>query len=176
MALEWNIWYAEWMIGDGLPDRSVGEEFVWEVEFYPNERLAKTEERKKTAVPLPDYRYRVTAELICLSEQACVLDFGLKVVGGADLISPGCRPGDFVTGEIVVSLTHGRVLPAEKTLEFVSRKWRVNSIQADITPYISLPHNPRVFFRDESRIRYQSVSSTDEVKAHNYVLHCSEAL
>jgi hypothetical protein len=33
MALEWNIWYPEWMIGDGLPKRSVGEEFSWEVEF-----------------------------------------------------------------------------------------------------------------------------------------------
>jgi len=37
MALEWNIWYPEWMIGYGLPNRSVGEEFSWEVEFYPNQ-------------------------------------------------------------------------------------------------------------------------------------------
>src|SRR5262249_1538943 len=153
MALVWNIWYPEWMIGDGLPDRDVGEEFIWEVEFNPNEQLTKAIERRKTAVPIPDYRYRVTAELDCQSEQACVIDFGLKVIGEASLIASECRPGDSVTGELVLCLTHGRVLPAEKTLEFVSRKWRVDAIQADITPYISLPDNPKFFFRDASRIK-----------------------
>jgi hypothetical protein len=176
MALEWNIWYAEWMIGDGLPNRSVGEEFIWEVEFYSNEQLTKAGERRKAAIPIPDYKYHVIAELVCLSEQACVIDFGLKVVGDADLIPWECRPGDFVTGGLVLSLTHGRVLPTEKTLEFVSRKWKVNAIQADITPHISLADNPKFFFHDESRIKYQSVWSTDEVRTRNYVLHCSETL
>jgi hypothetical protein len=176
MALEWNIWYPEWMIGDGLPNRSVGEEFIWEAEFYPNERLTKANERRKTAVPIPEYKYRVMAELLCLSEQACLIDFGLKVVGDADSIASDCRPGDYLTGEVVLSLTRGRLLAADKTLEFVSRKWRVNAIQADITPYISLADNPRFFFRDESRIKYQSVGSTGDVKTHAYVLHCSETL
>ena len=176
MALEWNIWYPEWMIGDGLPNRSVGEEFIWEVEFYPEEQLPKAIGRGKTAVPIPEYRYRVMAELVRLSEHACIIDFGLKVVGDADSIAAECRPGDFVTGVVALSLTHGRALPAEKTHEFVSRKWRVNSIQADITPYISLPDNPRFFFRDESKIKYQSVWSTGDVRTHAYVLHCSETL
>jgi hypothetical protein len=174
MALGWNIWYPEWMIGDGLPNRSVGEEFSWEVEFYSNEQLTKAGERRKTAVPIPDHRYRVIAELVCLPERACVIDFGLGVVGEADSIASECRPGDYVTGEVVLSLTHGRVLPVEKTLEFVSRRWRVTAIHADVTPYISLPDNPQFFFRDESRIRYQSVWSTGDVRTHAYVLHCSE--
>jgi hypothetical protein len=176
MALEWNIWYPEWMIGDGLPNRSVGEEFSWEVEFHPSQQLTKAVEQRKTAVPIPEYRYCVMAELVCLSEQACVIDFGLKVVGEADSIASECRPGDYVTGEVVLSLTHGCVVPAEKTLEFVSRKWRVNAIQADITPHISLPDNPQFFFRDESRIKYQSVWSTGDIRTHAYVLHCSETL
>lgn len=176
MALEWNIWYERWMIEDGLPDRSVGEAFVWEVDFYSNEQLTKATEQRKTAVAIPDYRYRVIAQLVCMSEQACVIDFGLKVVGDADLIASECRPGDYVTGEVVLSLTHGRVLPVEKQLEFVNRKWRVDGIQADITPHISLPDNPKFFFRDESRIKYQAVWSTDDVRAESYVLHCSETL
>jgi hypothetical protein len=75
MALEWNIWYPEWMIGDGLPNRSVKEEVVWEVEFYSKERLAKAEEQRKTVIPIADHRYRVIAELVCLSDQACVIDY-----------------------------------------------------------------------------------------------------
>ena len=56
MALEWDVWYPEWMIGDGLPNRSVGEEFIWEVEFFPQEQLTKAIERRITAVPIHEYR------------------------------------------------------------------------------------------------------------------------
>jgi hypothetical protein len=63
MALEWNFWYARWMIDDGLPNRGVGDEFAWAIEFSTSERLLRANEQQKAAVPRPDYKYRVVAQV-----------------------------------------------------------------------------------------------------------------
>ncbi|MGB2667294.1 MAG: hypothetical protein WAK48_25060 [Candidatus Acidiferrum sp.] len=66
------------MIEDGLPSRSVGEDFEWEIDFWTPNQLTKTTEQTKTARPLADYKYQVIAQLSQFSVEACVIDFGLK--------------------------------------------------------------------------------------------------
>ena len=172
MPLDWNIHYAGWMIDDGLPGRRVGESFDWEVEFW-SKNLTRTTEQIKSATPLPDYGYRIVGELFHVSEQACLLDFGLKVFGERTQVPAKCKQGDYVAGNIGLGFLHGRLYPPEITFEALNRNWHVNSIQADMTPYISNPDNPKYFFRDESRIHYESVLFTTRYKVHDYILQCS---
>jgi hypothetical protein len=176
MPTEWSLHYPLWVIQDGYPSREVGETFEWfNVDFWADPPLAKSGVRSKNAVPIADFRYRVTGEIECLSEEGCLLDFGLRAMSYRTGVAPDCREGDYLTGEIALSIEYGiRYLP-EAVFDTLKCRWHVNRITADLTPYISHPDNPRFFFRDETRIQYVDVRSTREVKAENYILHCAEA-
>jgi hypothetical protein len=165
---EWNLHYEAWIIGDGEPDRSVGEVFDWfAVEFWSGEGLASSSEKSKSAIALPHFEYRVCAEMIYLSEAACVIDFGLKATAHVRNLASGCKEGDFVSGKIGIGLpAYTELLPEHF---FNLYRWRVNRISADLTPYL-----PGIGMPDRSRAQYQEVDSTKSAKAHNYVLHCSE--
>src|SRR6266481_9210167 len=105
MQSEWNLHYASWIIGDGEPDRSVGEIFDWfAIEFCTEEGLANANEHSKSAVPIGDYKYLITAEVIDISDKACIIDFGLQATSSSDRLPPGCTQGDCVTGQVYLSL------------------------------------------------------------------------
>jgi hypothetical protein len=174
MLAEWNLYYEDWIIGDGEPDRQVGDVFDWfALAFWSDEKLTKTIEREKSALPAPDFRYRVVAEVIYLSERACIIDFGLKVTSTDDILPSGCQNGDYVMGEVGLRLPLVTEVGPEEEFKKLTYRWRVNRISADLTPYIA-HDNPRFFTRDDSRIQYQDVLSTQSVKARDYVLHCTE--
>jgi hypothetical protein len=176
MPLEWDLYYPNWMIEDGEPHRRTGEIFDWHsVEFWTLEALRPTNARSKSAIPAADYLYHVVAEVAYLSERACIIDFGLQAVRAPDPPSPHYKLGDYVTGIVGVGLPLRAEMLPEGISKTLARRWRVNAISADLTPYIAHPDNPRYFFRDESKVRYQAVESTDVLTTHAYILHCSEA-
>lgn len=166
MLSEWNLHYEDWIIGDGEPDRQVGDVFDWfALAIWGDEKLRKIGEAQKSAVPISDFRYRVVAEVIYVSQNACIIDFGLRATTTDDLLPSDCQAGDFITGEIGLRLPLVTEVGPEEELKKLAYRWRVNGISADFTPYV----NSR---RDESRIAYQDVPSTASVKASCYVLRC----
>jgi hypothetical protein len=177
MHAEWNLHYARWVIEDGQPKRSVGDVFDWsDVEFNTEGALAAAREQAKMALPVGDYVYRVVAEVTYLSGPACVIDFGLKATSFSDLLPQECVQGDYVTGEIYLSLglnTH--VLPEQEVFNTLAYRWHVNRISADLTPY-NIPHPVYSggFIRNASQVSYQDVQDTDSINARAYILHCSE--
>ena len=58
------------------------------------------------------------------------------------------------TGDISLGLPLGTEIAPHEVLDTLRHKWHVNGIDADLTPYISHPKEPKYYFRDESRIRY----------------------
>ena len=175
MRPEWNLHYERWMIADGEPEREVGESFdSFALQLCTNEGLGRTDERVKSAVPIPDFKYRVHAEVVYVSEKACVLDFGLKAITTRDLLPPGSKQGDYVTGEIFINIPLCMRVAPEDILETLKYKWHVNRISANLTPHVAHWSAPRIFVRDKSQIQYQEVSATHTVMTHSYVLHCSE--
>jgi len=168
MLAEWNLRYEEWIIGDGEPDRHIDEVFDWfTLGFWSKEKLGKITEEQKGAVPVSDFRYRVVAEVIYLSKNACIIDFGLRATATAEFMPRGCQKGDYVTGEIGLLLPLVTEVEPREEFKKLAYRWRVRRISADLTPYV----NSR---RDESRIQYQDVLATYSVKAKCYVLHCSK--
>ena len=175
MPNEWNLRYDQWVIGDGEPHRRVGETFDWfVVEFFNDEELQVLGDQSKSAIAMPDFQYRVVAELVYLSEKACVLDFGLRAVGPSSNLISGCRQGDLVSGEIGIGIPLCTEVIPENLLRTLRYRWRVNRISADVTPYVPSSNNSRLFVRDSSRIEYRKINSTESFRANSYILHCSE--
>lgn len=170
MPNEWNLRYDAWIIADGEPNRNVGEVFDWyAVEFFSTEGLAAAQEKSKSVVPVADYEYQVAAELIYLSEQTCIIDFGIRAIAHIRNLHSGCKQGDYVAGNIAIGLPVVIENAPEDFLKTLERRWRVNRISADLTPY-----SRETCMRDGSRVQYQEVNSTDSINAISYVLHCSE--
>jgi hypothetical protein len=174
MERDWNLHYARWVIEDGQPELHVGEEFDWHaVSFWSYERLMRSTECCKGATPITDYRYRVNAEVIYISQDAnlsaFIIDFGVRAEClAADLLPKGCTEGDYVSGEISLDLP----LCGAPHAYDLSHRWRINEIHADMTPFV-LSSVGRVCMRDTSQIYYQTVCGTDSVKARSYLLNCS---
>jgi len=169
----WNIHYARWVIDDGEPEIDVKADFDWFSLAFSG-TLMKTSRKEKSSIPVADYRYQLTAEVVYISEKSCVIDFGLTAIADPNSVPPECKKGEYVTGELALSLPLCTEIAPEEILKTLSRKWYVNEIHADTTPYISHPDNPKFFFRDESRIKFEPVVSTATVKAHDYILHCTK--
>lgn len=172
---QWNLSYEDWLIGDGEPHRAVGEVFEWfAVSFWSWEPLTKSKERTRSAVCIPDFKYRVVAEVTFVSEKASVIDFGLRATASSDRLPAACKTGDYVSGEIALNLPLCTDIVPDEVLSTLAHAWKINRIIADLTPYIAHPENSRFFYRDDSRLQYQDVSSTRAVRAKNYILDCSE--
>jgi len=132
MPNEWNLRYDAWMIGDGEPNRDLGEVFDWyAVEFFSVEGLATVQEKSKSAVPVADYEYRVVAELIYLSEGTCIIDFGIRAIAHMRNLRSGCKQGDYVAGNVGLGLPAVIENAPEALLKTLEHRWRVNRISAD---------------------------------------------
>lgn len=119
-------------------------------------------------MPCGDYQYRVAAEVIFIVEKkAVVIDFGLMAIGNIDNFQPNVQLGDFVMGEISVGFPLCIEPIPDELITRMGRRWQVAGISADLTPY----SNGR---RDSTQIAYKEVSSTEQTKAVDYVLHCKE--
>lgn len=166
MLADWNLHYQDWIIGDGEPHRHVDDVFDWfALGFWGEEKLGKVHTGEKSAVPVHDFRYQVVAEVVYVSENACIIDFGLKATTTDDLLPSDCEKGDLVTGEIGLRLPLATEVGPEEEFKKLGYRWRVNRISADLTPYVNSQ-------RDEANIQYQDVPATASVQASCYVLHC----
>jgi hypothetical protein len=175
MLTEWSLHYPRWLIGDGYLNRSVGATFEWfNVEFWADEPLKSGGVRSKTAIPIADFRYKIIGEVEFLSDEGCLVDFGLRAMGVRSTLASDCKKGDYVTGEVGIGLGLDIQFLPEDVFSTLKCKWHINRITADLTPLSSDPDNAGCFIRDESRIQYVDVKSTLEVKVRDYILHCAE--
>lgn len=102
-----------------------------------------------------------------LRPKAAVIDFGLLAIGNLANFQQGVWVGDFVNGEISIGLPLCIEPIPDAVSDRMSHRWEVSRISADLTPY----QNGR---RDKTRISYTDVTSTEETKAFDYLLHCKE--
>ena len=177
---QWHLGFPSYLIADGAyADIEVGQTLnTFALEFWCERRLKLVATKVKSAVPLPDYRYRVTAEIHYVSGNAAVIDFGIQAARYSNLLPSNVNVGDFVTGDIYVGIPLCIEIIPNEILKSLPYKWRVDGISADITPYMErrglLPGSQTYRVRDESHIRFEEVISTKALGAPTYVLHCTK--
>ena len=175
MPSEWNIGYARWIIDDGEPEREVGECFRWfAIEFWATNPLTKSAARLRSVSGGANYSYRVVAEVVHVSANAAVIDFGLRAVGQSKLLPTGFKPGEYVTGDINLSFPLCTDILPDDVIESMTHEWAIKHIVADLTPYRPGDETNSWFVRDEQRVAYEDVKSTREKLANSYILQCEQ--
>jgi hypothetical protein len=184
MSQNWILHFASYLIWDGWGHIHVGQELQSiGLQFWSRHPLRNTADTSKSAMPVRGLEYSVSAEIVFRSNDACVIDFGLKAVNTSEILLDGANRGNYVAGEIGLSLDRSVLLPEEIELSFPRYKWQVEGISADVTPYIPHPTDHRALVRDESRLQYVEVQSTTGVnnewkrptREHvrgDFILHC----
>ena len=77
--------------------------------------------------------------------------------------------GEYVIGEVRLELPLCTTIHPHD----LKHRWRVNSVLADLTPYLEDPTDPKLG-RGSSQVVYKDVVGTDSVQAGLYLLQCSD--
>src|SRR5580704_12146361 len=125
MSQNWNLYFDSYLIWDGWGHIRVGQELrSIGLQFSSRHSLRNTTGSVKSATPVRGFEYSVGAEIVFKSDNACVIDFGLKAVNTPDLLLDAANRGDYVVGEICLSLDRSTLLPEEIELSFPHYKWQ----------------------------------------------------
>jgi hypothetical protein len=174
--VKWNLGFPLYLIADGeYPELSAGQEIECAaLEFHP-QTLHVSPHGLKEAKHSSGCDYRVTAEILYISDKACLIDFGLRAVcslPGRD-VPKTTRTGDHVQGLIYIGIPLAIPQIREQFMPSLKHRWRIENISANITPLIeSVSLSGRRFRHyDESRTSYENVDSTN-TGLLDYGLHC----
>jgi hypothetical protein len=177
--VKWNLGFPSYLIADGeYPELSAGQEIeCFALEFHPRTLKVSPPGPKEAKLAIGS-DYSVVAEILYLSDEACLIDFGLRAVcslPGRD-VPKTARTGDHVQGLIYIGIPLAIPLIPEQFMSSLKHRWRVENISANTTPLMESVSSSGLRFRhyDESRTSYEKVDSTN-TGALDYVLHCELA-
>ncbi len=174
---KWDIGLSAWIIQDGnYPDFERGQAAEFAVEFH-SDNLAYTRSTGKSAHRIDDGRYQVVAEVAYVSDELCVLDFGIAVFVAREHPS-WVKPGVFVAGDVALQVDYYiyfeflHKLPDAPPLIY---SWKIDGISMQTAPYIL--QGPTLV-RDKSKLAYRDLEKTnawqDDDGYAEYVLHCTK--
>lgn len=178
---EWEIGLSSWIIQDGnYPDFTVGQHAEFALEFYPtNVRLS--ESIAKSAKRLAAAKYEITGEIVYLTPEVWVLDFGIC----AFQESPPPKVlsvGKSVTAEIYLGIDpffYFERLYTVPRIPALVYSWKVSSIQQQTAPFVEIhePSGQNVLIRDQKKLGYGTIEKTnawnDDEGHGEYVLNCT---
>lgn len=180
MAIDWNIGLSSWIIQDGnYPDFACGEEVGFALEFYAEAGLHRAERIRKVA-PLRDYSYRISAEVIHVSMDWWVIDFGL-IAYREEPAPKGIGVGDFIEGEIVLGVDpffYFESLGKSADAPPLIYSWQIISIARQTAPFIQVSDGfwRPLLVRDPSKLGWESIPNTavrtDNGGGEEYMLGC----
>ena len=181
-----DVYIDSWVISDGNYEHfREGEIREFALEFYALHRLATVASVDKQLEVNSEYTYDVTAEIVLVSEDICVLDFGLAAYSeSGSTLDAGYRVGDLVKGKIsfgVDPFFYFERLSKIPGVPPLIYEWCINSVEQDTSP--SAPTDVcrrQGYAKDESRRSFRRVRGTFEnvtvspetVPLH--VLHCTK--
>jgi hypothetical protein len=166
----WHIGFPTWVVPDGTySDVERGQRMEFAVEFYPSEILLSNDATKRVT-HAQDTTYVANAEVVYLTDDAWVLDFGLLAyespTGTATSGVPSTvSQGSFVTVTMSLGIDtypYFEFLHSRPDMPALIYSWRVDEITMWSAPNIEGvdPLGKPYYVPDESRIRRQPVHST----------------
>jgi hypothetical protein len=178
----WEVGLSSWIIQDGnYGDFETGKNVDFALEFY-SQSFDKANKKTKSARSLGDAKYDITAEVIYLTEEVWVLDFGLRAFHDSKP-PPGTIVGSFVTANIYLGIDpffyfeELHALPGMLPLIY---SWKVASIGQQTAPLIESLNasGQKALVRDATKHGYRTIGKTDgwEDGGGNaeYILFCAQ--
>jgi hypothetical protein len=178
---KWEIGLSSWIIQDGnYPDFTTGQHAEFALEFY-SQTYQKSDVRSKSSKSLGAAKYEIIGEVIYLTPEVWVLDFGICAF--REFKPPeGISVGNFVAAEIYVGIDpffyFERLYKLPKIPALIY-SWRINSIGQQTAPFIETRalSGQTILVRDEKKLGYRDIGKTDAWKDDDghaeYVLTCT---
>ena len=174
--MKWHLGFPAYLVGDGeYPVLSRGQEIEsFALEFHPRS-LRVVSAGPKDARLSTGCDYDVLAEVLFVSDKACLIDFGLLAacsLPGRD-VPKEVRVGNYVAGVIYIGIPLSIPVLPEHFMPSLKHRWHIEAISANITPLIeSMSLSGRKYRHyDDSKTAYKDVDSTN-TGAMDYVLEC----
>jgi hypothetical protein len=177
-VVKWHLGFPSYLIADGAyPELSVGQDIdCFALEFHPRSLMVVSPRPKETRLVL-GCDYSVVAQILYVSDKACLIDFGLRAacsLPGRD-VPKRAKVGGHVQGFIYVGIPLCIPQIPEHFKPTMKYKWHIGGISANVTPLVE---SKSVFWAkqktqeyDKSRMAFKEVDSTN-AGAMDYVLHC----
>ncbi|MCI0744715.1 MAG: hypothetical protein L0Y58_04840 [Verrucomicrobia subdivision 3 bacterium] len=165
---EWEIGLSSWIIQDGnYGDFETGQNAEFALEFY-SQNFRKTHLRSKSCKKLGAAKYAIVGEIIYLTDEVWVLDFGICAFQESKP-PEGIRVGDFIAAEIYLGIDPFFYFERLYTLPKIPAliySWKINSIGQQTAPFIETrePSGQKVLIRDENKLGYKIIGKTDAWK------------
>ena len=178
---EWEIGLSSWIIQDGnYSDFIVGQHAEFALEFY-SQTYRKSDLQARSAKGLGAAKYDIIGEVIYLTSEVWVLDFGICAFQESKPPN-GLSVGKFVTTEIYLGIDHFFYFERLYTLPRIPAlvySWKIDSIHQQTAPFLETrePSGQKVLVRDEKKLGYKMIEKTDAWKDDDghaeYVLSCT---
>jgi len=138
--MDFDIYIDSWIISDGNYEHFCeGETREFALEFYAPDGLTKVGPSRHFRAS-GGCTYDVSAEIVCISEEICVFDFGLAAYSeSSSTLKAGYQLGDFVQGKITLGIDpffYFEDLSKMPGVPPLIYEWRINSVEQDTSPLV----------------------------------------
>jgi hypothetical protein len=177
---QWHVGLSSWIIQDGnYGDFQRGQKAAFGLEFYPHDCRPSTANKFRAKLTGED-RYSVTAKVLEVLPEACVIDFGVRAFrerGWPKII----KKGAWIDADIYLGIDpffYFERLAKLRGMPPLIYDWTIDAITMQTAPFVESRNErgQRVFTRDESKSAFKKVQQTnawDDDDGHaEYVLHC----
>jgi len=174
---EWEIGLDSWIIQDGnYPDFKAGQHAQFALEFDLDDPVRFDESKVRSAKPLGGAKYEISGEIVFLTAEVCVVDFGLCAYQ-EHAFPKGMNIGTFVTAKMNLGVDpyfYFESLYSLPGMPPLVYSWRINSIGIQTAPFIK---KGNAQYRDENKLDYRTIGKThawdDDGGNAEYVLTCT---
>ncbi len=165
---KWEIGLSAWIIQDGnYPDFEAGQVAEFALEFYP-ENIRGGRADSKTAKALGEAKYEINSQIVFLTSNVWVLDFGLRAF--QESAPPkNLRVGDFIAAEIYLGIDpffYFERLNRVPGIPPLVYSWKVESINQQTAPCIETQDasGRKILIRDKTKQGYKGLRVTNAWK------------
>ncbi len=165
---EWEVGLSSWIIQDGNYDNfKVGQRAEFALEFF-SQTYRKSQVQAKSAKMLGAAHYEIVGEVVYLTSEVWVLDFGICAFQESKP-PEGISAGDYVAAEIYLGIDPFFYFEGLYTLPGMPPliySWEISSIAHQTAPFIETRDlsGQKMMVRDEKKLGYKTVSNTDAWK------------
>ena len=178
---KWEVGLSSWIIQDGnYVDFESAQRAEFALEFF-SQTFLKSGVRRKSAKNLGAASYEICGEVVCLTPEVWVLDFG--ILAFSERKPPeGIEVGDFVVADIYLGIDpffYFEYLQSLAGMPSLIYSWVINAICQQTAPCIPIPDpsGRATQVRDASKLGYKTIQKTDAWKDDGgnaeYVLICT---